>query len=142
MVTHSVHPFSHSLSNIEKSWRDVNQRSCVEKPMTRNHNKTKSSRDSGSAQGSQTEREKILFEQRDLHNSFERKADQAFQGECAAQTKLPEAQSELDRREWKMSNADRALCENGILVPNPADGTLSSESIDRSNTKGEELVFQ
>lgn len=31
---------------------------------------------------------------------------QAFQGECAAQTKLSEAQSELDRREWKMQNTD------------------------------------
>ena len=65
---------------------------------------------------SQQERETILSEQRDLHNFLERKADQAFQGECAAQTKLSEAQSELDRREWKMQNADRALYDTGIQL--------------------------
>ena len=54
-----------------------------------------------------------LSEQRDLRNFLERKPDQAFQGECVAQTKLSEAQSELDRREWKMQNADRALYETG-----------------------------
>ena len=73
----------------------------------------KSSRDSGSVQGSQQEKEKILSEQRDLHNFLGRKADQAFQGECAAQTKLSDVQSELDIREWKMQNADRALYETG-----------------------------
>ena len=73
----------------------------------------KSSRDSGSVQGSQQERETVLSEQRDLHNFLERKADQAFQRECAAQTKLSQAQSELDRRERKMQNADRALCDTG-----------------------------
>ena len=65
---------------------------------------------------SQQERETILSEQRDLHNFLERKADQAFQGECAAQTKLSEAQSELDRREWKMQNCDRALYDTGIQL--------------------------
>ena len=93
--------FSHSHSSIEKSRRDMNQRASIETSMTR-----KSSRDSGSVQGSQQERETILSEQRDLHNFLERKADQAFQGECAAQTKLSEAPSELDRREWKMQNVD------------------------------------
>ena len=49
------------------------------------------------------EQENVLSEQRDTHNFFERKACQAFRGECAAQTRLSEAQSELD-------SADRALC--------------------------------
>ena len=71
-------PFIASLSH---------SRSSIEKSMTRNHNRRKSSRNSGSVQGSQTEREKILSEQRDLHNFFERKADQAFR-ECAIQTKV------------------------------------------------------
>ena len=39
-----------------------------------------------------------------------------FRGECAAQTRLSEAQSELDRREWKMQSADRALHESGIQL--------------------------
>ena len=43
-----------------------------------------------------------ILEQSDIHDFFERKADQIFQGDCAAQTKLSEAQSELDRREWRM----------------------------------------
>ena len=41
------------------------------------------------------ERERILSELRDVKIFIDRKADQAFQGECAAQTKLSEAQSEL-----------------------------------------------
>ena len=108
MLTHFGASFSHSHSSIEKSRRDLNQRTSIETSMTR-----KSSRDSGSVQGSQQERETVLSEQRDLHNFLERKADQAFQGECAAQTKLSQAQSELDRRERKMQNADRALYDTG-----------------------------
>ena len=65
---------------------------------------------------SQLEREKILSEQREIHNFLERKADLTFPGECAAQTRLSEAQSELDRREWKMQSADRALHEMGIQL--------------------------
>ena len=74
------------------------------------------SRDSGSVQRSQMEREKSLSEQRDLHNFLARRADQAFRGECAAQTRLSEAQSELDRREWKMQSADAALHESSIQL--------------------------
>ena len=101
MLTHLVHLFSHSHSSIEKS-------------IARSHNKRKSSRDSGSVHGSHLSRDKILSGQRDLHNFFEKKADQAFQGDCAAQTKLSEAQSELDRREWRMQNVDRALFETSM----------------------------
>ena len=46
----------------------------------------------------QMKRERALSEQRDIHDFLERKADHAFQGECAVQTILSEAQSELDRR--------------------------------------------
>ena len=59
-------------------------------------------------------RERILSEQSDVHDFFERKADHAFLGECAARTILSEAQSELDRRERRMKNADIALCETGM----------------------------
>ena len=71
-------------------------------------NKRKSSRDFDVVRDSQLERENILYEQREIHNFLERKADQTFLGECAAQTRLSEAQSELDRREWKMQSAGRA----------------------------------
>ena len=46
------------------------------------------------------ERERILSEQRDIHDFIEKRVDHAFQGECAAQTRLSEAQSDVDRREW------------------------------------------
>ena len=64
----------------------------------------------------QTERERILSERRDIHDFLEKKADHAFQGECAAQTRFSEAQSELDRREWRMRNADIVLYENGMQL--------------------------
>ena len=60
------------------------------------------------------EREKILSEQRDVHGFFEKKADHAFQGVCAAQTRLSEAQSESHRRERRMRNVDIALHETGM----------------------------
>ena len=66
----------------------AHSRSSIEKSMARSHHKRKSSRDSGGVQGSQMERTKILFAQRDPHNLLEREADQAFQGEGAAQTML------------------------------------------------------
>ena len=37
-----------------------------------------------------------------------------FKEEFAAQTKLSQAHSELDRREGRMRNADIALCETGM----------------------------
>ena len=94
----------------------LHEGSSIETSMARNHHKRKSSRDSGRSQGSQQESEKILSARRDLQNFLGRNADQAFQGECAAQTKLSEAQSELDRREWKMQNADRALYDTGFQL--------------------------
>ena len=60
---------------------------------------------------SQLEKEKILSEPRSNHEYLDKKADRAFQGEFAAQTRLSEAQAELDRREWEWRNADIALYE-------------------------------
>ena len=79
---------------------------------------------------SQMKRER-LSERRDIHDFFEKKADHAFQGEFEAQPKLSEAQSGLDRREWRMRNADIAcsFC-NWHAAPIPEDGTLSGKSID------------
>ena len=54
-------------------------------------------------------RREFLSEQKRLHEILEEKADRAFQGELAAQTRLCEAQSELDRREWQRRNAAFAL---------------------------------
>ena len=62
---------------------------------------------------SQMERRRILSQQRDIHDFLEKKADHAFQGEFAAQTRLSEAQAELDGREWERRNADLALYETG-----------------------------
>ena len=57
-----------------------------------------------------------MSEQRDTHEFLEKKADHAFQIECAAQARLSEAQSELDRREWRMQNADVALDETNMQI--------------------------
>ena len=65
------------------------------------------------------EGERTLSEQRDIHDLLERKADHAYQGECAAQIILSEAPSELDRREWKMQPADIALFESGMQLQSP-----------------------
>ena len=51
-----------------------------------------------------------------FRNFLERKADQAARGEYAVQTRLAEAQSELDRQELKMRCAYRALDESGIQL--------------------------
>ena len=55
--------------------------------------------DLGSVQDSQMERKTILSEQRDIHDFLEKKAGHVFPRECAAQRRLSEAPSELDRRE-------------------------------------------
>ena len=63
------------------------------------------------------EREKILSEQGDVHNLFERKAHLIKPSKIAQlRRKLSEAQSELDRREWKVQNPDIALCETGVQL--------------------------
>ena len=57
------------------------------------------------------EKEKVLSEQRSLHEYLDKEAERAFQGDFAAQTRFSEAQAELDRREWERRNADIALHE-------------------------------
>ena len=44
------------------------------------------------------------------------KVDHAFQGECAPQKRLSDAQSELVRRERRIENADIALYETGMQL--------------------------
>ena len=46
---------------------------------------------------------------RSRHEFLEKEAVRPFQGEFAAETRLSEAQSELDSREWERRNADIAL---------------------------------
>ena len=50
-----------------------------------------------------TEKERILTEQKNFHEFLEKKADQYFQGDLVAQARVSEAQPELDRREWSMT---------------------------------------
>ena len=92
--------------------RQVEPFSSFGKPLS----KGKRNRDLESVQDSQLIRERILSEQRDIHDFFEKKADDTFQRECEAQTSLSEAQSELDRREWRIRNADIALYETGMQL--------------------------
>ena len=55
------------------------------------------------------ERVHILSERRNLHAYLEKKAELAFQGDCAAQKRLSEA--EMDIRNEEQRNADIALFE-------------------------------
>ena len=73
--------------------------------------KGKRDRDFESVQLSQQEKEKILSERRNLTGYLEKEAERAFQGTCAAQKRLSEAQAEMDRKERKRRNADIALYE-------------------------------
>ena len=95
MLSHFVF---HVLGHIQVSGIRGEMSISVQASRTRCRKVKKSSRDSGSVQRSQMERERIL------------------QGECAAQTKLSEAQSTLDRREWTMPNAGKALYETGMQL--------------------------
>ena len=90
--------------------RGVKSFSNVERSMS----KCERNRETESAQPSpQVEKEKILSEQRSLRDCFERKTERAFQGKFAAQTRLSEAHSDLDRREWERRVAGIALYEIG-----------------------------
>ena len=76
--------------------------------------KKKRNRDLESVQDSQIEWKKISF--RTKRYSLKKKADHAFQGEFAAQARIFEAQSELDRREWRIRDADITLYETGMQL--------------------------
>ena len=62
------------------------------------------------------DRERVLSDRRNIHDFLEKKADHAFRGGCAVQTRLSAAQSELDTREPRMRNADIALYETGMQL--------------------------
>ena len=96
-----VDPFS----SVEKSSWDVEPFSSFGKPLS----KGKDIENWRECNILKWKRERILSEQRNTHDILEQKADQAFQGEFVVQTRLSEAQSELDRRGWRMRNADIAL---------------------------------
>ena len=102
--------FSQTLSSVGKCMRDVEQFSSFRIPLS----KGQRNRDLECVQDSQMGRESILSEQRDIYDFLEKKGDHVFQRECAAQTTLPEAQAELDRREWRMQHADIALYATGM----------------------------
>ena len=71
----------------------------------------KRNRELESVKLSHTEQEKILSEQRSLHEHLEKKADRAFQGDLAAQTRLSESRAEIDREELERRSADIVLNE-------------------------------
>ena len=48
--------------------------------------------------------------------SLKKKTDHAVQEEFAAQARILEAQSELDRREWRIRDADITLYETGMQL--------------------------
>ena len=108
-------------SSFERSMRNVDRFSSVElfssfgKPLS----KGKRIRYLESMQDSQMERERILSESGDFHDILQKKSDQAFQGDFAAQRRLSEAQFELDRREWRMRNADIALYDEAGMQLHP-----------------------
>ena len=52
-----------------------------------------------------------LSERRNVHVYLERKAELAFERECAAQKRFSEAEGEMDVRNWEQRNADIALNE-------------------------------
>ena len=88
------------FSSVEKSSWAVEPFSSFEKPLS----KGKRIRELKSLQDSQMEKEKerILSEQKNIHELLDKKADQAFQKQFAAQTRLFEAQAGLDRRECSL----------------------------------------
>ena len=89
MLSHSVSLVLRHIQKKEKSRRDVEPLSSFGTPLSNG----KLNRDLESVPLTQMERERILSEQRDIYDFFEQTADQAFQGECAAQTRISEAQS-------------------------------------------------
>ena len=56
----------------------------------------KQTRELKSVHFSQIEKQRILSEQSNFHDHLEKEADQAFQGDFTAQTRLSEARAELD----------------------------------------------
>ena len=107
MLTHQVFLV---LRHVQ-AWRnrDVDPFPSFGRPLS----KGKRNRDLESVQDSRLERERFLSERRDIHDFLQKKADHAFQEDCAAQTRLSEAQSDLDRREWRVRNTNDALHETG-----------------------------
>ena len=124
----SANPFcvscSQTLSIVEKSRLDVDPFSSVEKSrlgvepfstFEKRLSKGKRNRDLESEQDSQMEKERILSEQR--YSWLPWKDNWSFfHGDFAAQSRLSEVQSDLDRRDWKMRHADVALCETWIQL--------------------------
>ena len=95
-----------------KEFRETCAR-CVEPfpSVEKSLSKGKRDRDFESVQLSLKEKGKIPSERRSLHEYFDKKAECVFQGEFAAQTRLSEVQTEIDRKGWQRRNADIALYE-------------------------------
>ena len=88
---------------MEKYRRDVEPFSSFGNPLSEGNR----NRDFGECADSYVKRKRILSEQRALHEFLERNA---------AQARSSEAQSELDRKEWIMQNADIAPFETDMQL--------------------------
>ena len=69
-----------------------------------------------SVQFFELENEKILPDQRSLHEYLEKEAERAYQGEFAAQKRLSEAQAEMDRRKVERRNADIRMSKLHVCI--------------------------
>ena len=87
------------------------------------------------------ERERILSEQREIHDFLEKEADHAFQGRIRSSDKIISGTSWIGQK--RRENAKCWYCSlwNWHAAPIPEDGTLSGKSIDRSDSKGKELAM-
>ena len=86
--------------------RGVESFSIVERSMW----KSKRNRELESVQDSQMER--ILSQQKNIHDFLEKKKlIELFKENLRLRQRLSEAHAELDRREWRMRNADIVLYE-------------------------------
>ena len=101
------------FSSIGKLVRGVESFSNVESSLS----KGKRNREVESVQFLLKYMERILSDvRRSLHEFLETETHRVFQREFVAQTRVSEAQSELDRRAWERRNADIALCETELAV--------------------------
>ena len=72
---------------------------------------------------------------------MKRKLIELFQGEFAAQTRLSEAQAEIDRRERERRNADIYLYETGRQLESQRMEHYQANQVSDQASKGKELAM-
>ena len=99
--------FSVDVGSFEKLKRGDESFSNVERSLLRG----KRDRVFGSASLPQHDKERILFERKNLHEYLGKEAERALQGEVQLRKGLSEAEVEMDRKSWERRNSDIALFE-------------------------------